>query len=154
MGSERGKNSYLSVPKVVFITFIIVISLFILISILFTGSSDDKKYSDSKSGNLFFLADKAERIIYTIKSRENLDRLDIHRVYIKVDVPEKISHEKIKAVAQKIVKDTIAYEKCQSIAIDFGPYGYVDFAPYGNWLRISKNKPGNYRNYRFKYIFF
>jgi len=92
--------------------------------------------------------------MYIIKARENLDSMNIHRVHIKVDMPEKMPHEKLKAVAQKIVKDTIAHEKCNTIAIDFGPYGYVDFAPYGNWLRISNRLPNNYNNYRFKYIFF
>jgi len=124
-----------------------------LIYILFTSSCDDKRNLNSKNDDLFPLVNKAEGVMYIIKSRENIDSMDIHRVHI-VDIAEKMSHEKLKAVAQKIVKDTIAHEKCNSIAIDFGPYGYVDFAPYGNWLRISNRLPNDYNNYRFKYIFF
>lgn len=125
-----------------------------MISILLTNSHDDKKNLNSKNDDLFPLVNEAEGVMYIIKSRENIDSMNIHRVHIKVDMPEKMSHEKLKAVAQKIVKDTIAHEKCNTIAIDFGPYGYVDFAPYGNWLKISNRLPNNYNNYRFKYIFF
>jgi hypothetical protein len=79
---------------------------------------------------------------------------DIHRVHFKVDISEPAAKEQIMGVAQKIVKETIALENCHSIAIDFGNLGYVDYAPYGKWTKAGSISPDDYKNYKFKYIFF
>ena len=97
--------------------------------------------------------DKKRAISYKIKSREALNRNNIHRVYFYIEIPNGVTQDMLKAVAQKIVKNTITHEICHSINIDFGPYGYIDFAPFGEWVKAGDVPIENYRYYRFKYCF-
>lgn len=147
---------YLFVSKPLFVYFFLAVVFLVLIFFLFTGSIEEIKISEVsfiiKDKNIFSHLEKAKEAIYIIKSRESLDRKNIHRVFFQVEVQEGINQEQLLAIAQKIVKETISYEYCHSIRIDFGPYGHVDFAPYGNWIKGGEIPTGQYRDYRFNYV--
>jgi hypothetical protein len=104
--------------------------------------------------DVFALVDEAEGVSYVIKDRKSLDRQEYHRILFQVEVSNTLPPTKLKALAQKIVKDTIKREKCHGISLDFGPYGYADFAPYGNWNKSDEKLEVDYNNYRFTYVFY
>lgn len=125
-----------------------------LIFIFFTASCYKEESTGLERNDLFSSADKSQEISYTIKERESINISNIHRLRFRIEVPNSISNEQIMSIAQKIVKNTIAHEECHSITLDFGLYGYIDFAPYGNWVRAGEIPIDNYKDYKFKYFFF
>lgn len=125
-----------------------------LIFIFFTASCYKEESTGLERNDLFSSADKSQGISYTIKERESINISNIHRLRFRIEVPNSISNEQIMSIAQKIVKNTIAHEECHSITLDFGLYGYVDFAPYGNWVKAGEIPIDNYKDYKFKYFFF
>lgn len=154
VNNEEKRHLFVSKPLAVY--FFLTFAFLGLIYLIFATSAENIKLSEVspifKDKNIFSHLNKLGNISYTIRSRESLERSNIHRVFFKVDVPEGISQKQLLAVAQKIVKETISHEYCHSIKIDFGPYGYVDFAPYGNWAKGGEVPISNYRNYRFNYV--
>lgn len=137
--------------SILFLFSLIYFTFFVLIEKNFEGKV---KSDDLNSLNLFPLVEKAKGVSYMIKSRESFIQDSVRRVYYEIEVPKIISREQFMGLAQKIVKETIYQEKCHSIAIDFGPAGYVDFAPFGNWVKAGEVPLDNYENYKFRYIFF
>jgi hypothetical protein len=139
-----------------FFSFLIIFVFFALIYLFFVTSTNETKLSETSpifnNIKIFSHLHKAEDIFYTIRIRESLDRANIHRVYFKIEVPTDIKQEQLSAVAQKIVKETIIHERCHGIRIDFGPFGNVDFAPYGDWSRAGEVDIDRYKNYGFKYV--
>ena len=107
-------------------------------------------YGSSELEGKFPLAEKASAIPYEIQARNWTD-FPIHSVLYQVKISAPFSELRMCAVAQKIVKETIAHEWCHRIAIDFPGKGYVDFAPYGNWIKAGEVPIDNYRAYTFKY---
>lgn len=156
-GLYLNKKNYLSVSRPLSFHFFLAFIFLTMIYFLFTNYNDETElYATSsifKNKKIFSHLDKAEEISYVIRSRESLDRNNIHRLYFQVEVPKGINREQLVAGAQKIVKETISYELCHSIKIDFDSYGHVDFAPYGDWTRAGEIPINHYRNYRFKYVF-
>jgi hypothetical protein len=152
--NKEAKRFLISYP--LFLSFVIVIVFFALIYLFFVTSTNETKLSETSpifnNIKIFSHLDKAEDILYTIRIRESLDRANIHRVYYKIDVPTDINQEQLSAVAQKIVKETIIHERCHGIRVDFGPFGNVDFAPYGDWSRAGEVDIDRYKNYGFKYV--
>lgn len=100
---------------------------------------------------VFSHLDKCKDISFVIKSRKNLDRGDVHSVQFQVEVPHWLTQDQLMAVAQKIVKETLTYEQCHGITIDFTSAGYVDFAPFGNWDKVGEVPVNKYKDYGFKY---
>jgi len=153
--NKEEKRLLISHP--LFFCFLIVFVFFALIYLFFVTSTNKTKLSETSpifnNTKIFSYLHKAENIFYTIRIRESLDRINIHRVYFKIEVPTDINQEQLSAVAQKIVKETIIHEKCHGIRIDFGPFGNVDFAPYGDWSRAGEVDIDRYKNYRFKYVY-
>jgi hypothetical protein len=152
--NKEAKRFLISHP--LFLSFVIVIVFFALIYLFFVTLTNETKLSETSpifnNIKIFSHLDKAEDIFFTIRIRESLDRANIHRVYFKIDVPTDINLEKLSAVAQKIVKETILHERCHGIRIDFGPFGNVDFAPYGDWSRAGEVDIDRYKDYGFKYV--
>lgn len=152
--NKEEKRLLISHP--LFFSFIIVIVFFVLIYLFFVTSTNETELSETSpifnNTKIFSHLDKAEDILFTIRIRESLDRTNIHRVYYKIDVPTDINLEQLSAVAQKIVKETIIHERCHGIRIDFGPFGNVDFAPYGDWSRAGEVDIDRYKDYGFKYV--
>jgi hypothetical protein len=150
-------DRFLYVSKPLFFYFFIVIVFIILIFFLSSHSNYEIKLSDAypifKNRDIFSHLNKAAEISYTIKLRANLDRNGVHRIYFQVDVPEGASQEQIITAAQKIVKEGISQEFCHGVRIDFGRYGHVDFAPFGDWGRAGEIPVNQYKNYRFNYFF-
>lgn len=150
------EKRYLFVSKPLAVYFFLTFAFLGLIYFIFATSAGNIKSSEAspifKDKNIFSHLNKLRDTSYTIRSRESLDRSNIHRVFFQVDVPKGTNQEQLLAVAQKIVKETISHEYCHSIKIDFGPYGYVDFAPYGNWAKGGEVPISHYRNYRFNYV--
>ena len=83
-----------------------------------------------------------------------MDRSTVHRVFFKIEVLKIDNKETLMALAQKIVKELLSHEQCHGVSIDFGPFGYADFAPYGNWIRSGEIPINNYKDYQFRYIFY
>jgi len=133
--------------------FFLVFSFSILVSISPERSGINEQIPDLKNESLFSLAENARGMSYTIQDRERLDRNGLHQEYFQIDMPEGASQKELKAIAQKIVKDTIDHKECHCIVIDFGIYGYVDFAPYGNWVKAGDIPLDDYKNYDFRYVF-
>ncbi len=146
----------LIISRPLFYCFLIVFVFFALIYLFFVISTNETTLSETSpifnNINIFSYLHKADDIFYTIRIRESLDRANIHRVYYKIDVSTDINQEQLSAVAQKIVKETIIHERCHGIRIDFGPFGNVDFAPYGDWNRAGEVDIDRYKNYGFKYV--
>lgn len=155
--ARNGEERHLLVSHPLFFYSLIVIIFFVLIFLFFSASTDKIELSETspifENKEIFSHLLKTEYISYTIRSRESLDRNNIHRVYFKIEVPRGVNQEYLSAVAQKVVKETIIHERCHSIKIDFGPYGYVDFAPFGDWNKAGEININGYRNYRFNYVF-
>jgi hypothetical protein len=154
---EIGEESRLHVSKPIFYYFLLGIIFLVLIYLVSSDLDYEKKFYNSssilKDRRIFSYLDKLDEIKHTIKLRESLNKGDIHRVFFQVEVAGDIHRERLSSLAQRIVKETIAQEDCHSIRIDFGPHGYVDFAPFGDWDKAGEIPLGVYRNYRFKYIF-
>ena len=152
--NKEAKRLLISHP--LFLSFVIVVVFFALIYLFFVTSTNETKLSETSpifnNIKIFSHLDKAEDIFFTIRIRESLDRANIHRVYYKIDVSTDINPEQLSAVAQKIVKETILHESCHGIRIDFGPFGNVDFAPYGDWSRAGEVDIDRYKDYGFKYV--
>jgi len=152
VNNEEKRHLFVSKPLAFY--FFLTFTFLGLIYFIFATSTKNIKSSEAspifKDKNIFSHLNKFRDTSYTIRSRESLDRSNIHRVFFQVDVPKGINQEQLLAVAQKIVKEAISHEYCHSIKIDFGPYGYVDFAPYGNWAKGGEVPISHYRNYRFK----
>ena len=152
--NKEEKRLLISNP--LFYCFLIVFVFFALIGLFFVASTNETKLSETSpifnNTKIFSHLQKAEDVFYTIRIRESLDRANIHRVYFKIEVPTDISQEQLSAVAQKIVKETIIHERCHGIRIDFGPFGNVDFAPYGDWSKAGEVDIDRYKNYGFKYV--
>jgi hypothetical protein len=132
---------------------LLALSLLILLWLLaaLTGCRpEEPAYEASELKEKFPLAEKASDIPYEIQSRNWTDS-PIHSVLYQVKISAPFSELRMCAVAQKIVKETITQEWCHRIAIDFPGKGYVDFAPYGNWLKAGEVPIDNYRSYAFKY---
>ena len=146
------KQKYLSVSKPLIVNFFIAVTLLVLISLLPSTIGPPRISSLFKNKEIFSHLDEAKKISYIIKSRENLDRENIHRICFQVEVLKEVDDKSFMAVAQRIVKEIISQEYCHAIRIDFGRYGYVDFAPYGEWERAGETEPGLYEKYRFKYV--
>ncbi len=146
----------LLVSHPLFYCFLIDFVFFALISLFFVASTNETKLSETspifKNIKIFSHLHKAEDIFYTIRIRESLDRANIHRVYFKIEVPTDINQEQLLAVAQKIVKETIIHERCHGIRIDFGSFGNIDFAPYGDWNMAGEVDIDRYKDYGFKYV--
>lgn len=130
-----------------------MVFLFLIYLFFQNNKSDGSEDVEGRSVS-FALARMANDIDFEITFRKNFDQDNVHRVHFKVDVLMNASQGELKAIAQKIVKDTIEKERCHSIAIDFGIFGYVDFAPYGNWLKAGEIPIDDYKDYQFKYLFF
>ena len=134
--------------------------LFFLISILFLPLifsaciQEEKGNSMIERREVFALVDEAEGVPYKIKDRKSLDNHDYHRILFQIEVSHELPRIKLKALAQKIVKDTIQREICHGISLDFGRYGYADFAPFGNWQRSGDTLEVDYSNFRFTYVFY
>ncbi len=152
--NKEEKRLLISHP--LFFYFLIVFVFFALIYLFFITSTNETKLSETSqifnNIKIFSHLHKAEDIFYTIRIRESLDRANIHCVYFKIEVPTDINQEQLSAVAQKIVKETIIHERCHGIRIDFGPFGNVDFAPYGDWSRAGEVNIDRYKDYGFKYV--
>lgn len=146
------KQKHLSVSKPLIINFFIAVTLLFLISLLPSTIEPPRISSLFKNREIFSHLDEAKKISYIIKLRENLDRDNIHRIYFQVEVLTEVDEKSLMAVAQRVVKETISREDCGALRIDFGRYGYVDFAPYGEWERAAAALPGLYERYRFKYV--
>jgi len=149
---KLSEEKHLHVSKPLFINFFLVAIFLALIFLLPSHTKLTKTSSLIEDKEIFSDADKAKEIFFTIKSRESLDRANVHRLYFQVDVPKEIDDKSLMAVAQRIVKETISREYCQAIRIDFGRYGCVDFAPYGEWEKAGENALPRYEKYRFKHI--
>jgi len=132
----------------------LILTLLFLPVILSVCVLEEKGNNLIEQKDVFALVDEAEGIPYVIKDRKSLDRQKYHRVLFQVEVSHTLPRIKIKALAQKIVKDTIEREQCHGISLDFGPYGYADFAPYGNWQKSGENPEVDYSNFRFTYVFY
>ena len=152
--NKEEKRLLISHP--LFFYFLIVFVFFALIYLFFVTSTNETKLSETSqifnNIKIFSHLHKAEDIFYTIRIRESLDRANIHCVYFKIEVPTDINQEQLSAVAQKIVKETIIQERCHGIRIDFGPFGNVDLAPYGDWSRAGEVNIDRYKDYGFKYV--
>ncbi len=150
---KEGKRLLISNP--LFYCSLIIFIFFALIGLFFVASTNETKLSETSpifnNIEIFSHLQKAEDVFYKIRIRESLDRANIHRVYYKIDVPTDINQEQLSAVAQKIVKETMIHERCHGIRIDFGPFGNVDFAPYGDWSRAGEVDIDRYKEYGFKY---
>lgn len=133
--------------------FFLVFSFSILVSISPDRSVINEQIPDLKNERLFSLAENTSGMSYTIQYSESSDRNGLHQEYFQIDMPEGASQKKLKAIAQKIVKDAIDHKECHCIVIDFGIYGHVDFAPYGNWIKAGDIPLDNYKNYDFRYVF-
>lgn len=134
--------------------FLLALVFLFLIFLFFPNKKSDRSKDVEGSSVSFALARMANDVDFEILFRKNFDQDNVHRVHFRVDVTKNVSQGELKAIAQKIVKDTIEKERCHSIAIDFGIFGYADFAPYGNWLKAGEIPIDDYKNYRFKYLFF
>ena len=132
--------------------FLFLFILFFSVAFIFLNFQTKESARDSK--NLFSLMDKANGIPYVINSRKNIDTPQLLRILYNIELLIYMDHTKIKALAQKIVWETISQERCHSISLDFGPYGYVDFAPFGKLLKTGDIPPQDYENYRFHYVFY
>ena len=152
--NKEEKRLLISHP--LFFCFLIVFVFFALIYLFFVTATNETKLSETSpifnNINIFSHLHKAEGIFYTIRIRESLDSANIHRVYYKIEVPTDINQEQLSAIAQKIVKETIIHERCHGIRIDFGPFGNVDFAPYGDWSKAGEVDIDRYKDYGFKYV--
>jgi hypothetical protein len=146
------KERYLYVSKPLLINFFLVLIFLSLIFLLSFNAGPTKTSSLFKNKELFSDLDKAKEIFFTIKLRENLDRGSVHRLYFRVEVPKETDDKSLMAVAQRIVRETISREYCHGIRIDFGRYGYVDFAPYGEWEKAGEIAYPRYERYRFKSV--
>lgn len=146
------KERYLYVSKPLLINFFLVLIFLTLIFLLPFNTGSTKTSSLFKNKEIFSDLDKAKEIFFTVKLRESLDRGSIHRLYFQVEVPKEIDDKSLMAVAQRIVKETISQEYWHAIRIDFGRFGYVDFAPYGEWEKAGETAYLRYEKYRFKCI--
>lgn len=154
---ELGEENRLNVSKPILYYFLLGVIFLILIYLVSSDLDYEKKFYSSssifKDRRIFSHLDKPDEIKHTIKLRESLNKGDIHRVFFQVEVAGEVNRERLSSLAQKIVKETISKEHCHSIRIDFGPHGYVDFSPFGDWDKAGETPLGVYRNFRFKYIF-
>jgi hypothetical protein len=149
---QTPKERYLYVSKPLLINFFLVLIFLTLIFLLSFNAGPAKTPSLFKNKEIFSALDRAKEIFFTIKLRENLDRGSVHRLYFQVEVPKETDDKSLMVVAQRIVKETIPHEYCDGIRIDFGRYGYVDFAPYGEWEKAGETAHPRYERYRFRYI--
>jgi hypothetical protein len=146
------KERYLYVSKPLLINFFLALIFLALIFLLSFNGGSAKTSSLFKNKEIFSDLDKAKEISFTIKLRESLDRGNVHRLYFQVEVPKETDDKNLMAVAQRIVKETISQEYCHGIRVNFGRYGYVDFAPYGEWEKAGETTFPRYEKYRFKSI--
>lgn len=155
---SRKSENRLFISKPLIVYFLLSFVFLTLLFIFFRNSMEDVKTFDIslvlKNTEAFSHLGKVKELSYRIKSRNNLNSSNVHRVSYQVEIPKGVNKELLMAVAQKIVKDTIGRELCHSVTIDFGEYGYVNFAPYGNLFKAGEVPFDNYRNYRFNYVFF
>ncbi len=131
--------------------------LFVLILLPLLSSvcmQQEKGSSVIERKDTFALVDEAEGVSFIIKDRKYLNIHDSHRILFQIEISNSLPKIKIKALAQKIVMETISREKCHGISLDFGRYGYADFAPYGNLHRRETIREANYDNFRFTYVFY
>jgi hypothetical protein len=149
---QMSRERYLYVSKPLLINFFLVLIFLTLIFLLSFNTRPTKTSCLFKNKEIFSDLDKAKEIFFTIKLRESLDRGSVHRLYFQVEVPKEIDDKSLMAVAQRIVKETISQEYFHAIRIDFGRYGYVDFAPYGEWEKAGETAYLRYEKYRFKCI--
>ena len=147
-GPLRERNPFVSNSP-----FLLLILLFLPLTVL-VCVQDEKGNNIIERKDVFALVDEAEDVSYVIKDRKSLDKQEYHRILFQIEVSHALPQIKLKALAQKIVKDTIKREKCHGISLDFGPYGYADFAPYGNWQKSDEKLEVDYNNYRFTYVFY
>ena len=147
-GPLRERNPLIFNPP-----FILLILIFLPLTFL-VCVQEEKGNNLIDKEDVFALVDEAEGVSYVIKERKSLDRQEYHRILFQVEVRNTLPQTKLKALAQKIVQDTIKKEKCHGISLDFGPYGYADFAPYGNWQKSGETLEVDYDNYRFTYVFY
>ena len=131
----------------------LLIIFFILLTAFEYNKPGEKILSHSILKNKLAMSDLGENIKFSILIRKNMDSGRIRRIYFRVKLNEKGNTEKYKAVAHKIIRDVLEYEKCHGISIDFGPLGQVDFAPDGNWLLAGSVPAGNYDRYQVNYHF-
>ena len=147
-GPLRERNHFVFSPP---FNLLILLFLPLLFSVCI---QDEKESSGIERKDVFALVDEAEGVPYIIKDRKSLDIHEYHRILFQVEISNNLPRIKLKALAQKIVMETIRREKCHGISLDFGPYGYADFAPYGNLYRSEENMEVDYDNYRFTYVFY
>lgn len=151
--TSRDKSSFLSLPHPVSVFLILsfILSALIFIpSMIFNG---DKLAFKIQEHNLFTHIKKAENIAYSILSRKNLDRNGNYSIYLKIETTEQLSKEELVALTQKIVKEVIDRERCYSISLDFGEYGYADFIPENTLTKLSNYSEIDYNTYQLKYVF-
>ena len=146
----------LSIANPLFRNFFLIAALLILIFFISSNSNETRNiaYSSNifENKTIFSHLDKADKIPYVIKSRKYFDRGDIHFVYFQIELLGDVGRENLSAVAQKVVKRVISQEYCHYIKIDFGQYGYVDFAPFGDWEKAGKVPINGYEEFKFKYF--
>jgi hypothetical protein len=131
----------------------LLIIFFILLTAFECNKPGEENLSRSILQHKLAMSDMGEKIEFSILIRKNIDSGRIRRIYFRVKLNEKGNPEKCKAVAHKIIRDVLEYEKCHGISIDFGPLGQVDFAPDGNWLMAGSVPAGNYDRYQVHYHF-